>query len=161
MPLMGERLIVAYKLTKGSIQTLAALALALVPGGELSAAIGRFALLVQEHVSAKWAYLIDTLVDGVTPSRVKLAIAAIAADGLFTLLEGWSLWRRKPWAPWFVVVATGGFIPLEIVLLVEHPTILRSLLLLINAATVAYLVHGRLRRRARAADSPDLDHRLA
>jgi uncharacterized membrane protein (DUF2068 family) len=137
------------------VELLVALVAALVPWDVMSTAIGRVALLVHEHVSAKWAYLIDGLAAGGTASRMKLATAALAFDGVATLIEGWSLWRRRSWAPWFIIAATGGFIPLEVMLLIERSTPMRVLLLVVNVATVAYLLWGRLRAmRPAASEGP-------
>ena len=141
----GTRLIIGYKLVKGALETVAAVGVALVTAHALPPGVGRLALLLHEHVSAKWGHLIDALFSGGTGSRMGLAAAALGFDGLCTLVEAWSLWRRRPWAAWFVVAATGGFIPLEIMLLVEHANAMRVALLVVNVATVAYMVHARVR----------------
>jgi uncharacterized membrane protein (DUF2068 family) len=144
----GERLIVAYKLIKGGVQILLAITTALVPLQVMSGDLARVTLLAHQHASARWAYLLEGLMSQVTPARLRLAAAALAGDGLLSLLEGWGLARRWRWAPWFVVVATGAFIPVELLLLLKQATLGRMILLVVNTAIVAYLVHGRRRNRA-------------
>ena len=68
---------------------------------------------------------------------------ALAVDGLSSLIEGWAVWRRRPWAPWLIVVATGSLIPIEVALLFERPTPMKVFILAVNVATVVYMVHLR------------------
>jgi uncharacterized membrane protein (DUF2068 family) len=155
----GARVIVGYKLVKGTLETVAAVVVALVAARALPPGVGRLALLLHEHVSAKWAHLVDALFSGGTGSRMRLAAAALLFDGAFTLVEAWSVWRQRPWAAWFVVAATGGFIPLEIMLLVEQANAVRVALLVVNVATVAYMIHRRVRSVRASLTAPEIRRR--
>ena len=58
--------------------------------------------------------------------------------------EGVGLLLRKRWAEYFTVITTAVFIPLEIYEIVRHVSFMKILVLIVNAAIVAYLIH-RLR----------------
>ncbi len=74
---------------------------------------------------------------------VTLAYAAVFA------VEGVGLWMQKRWAEWLTVIITASLIPLEAWEIFYRPTIGKVLILLVNAAVVAYLVwHVRSKNRS-------------
>jgi uncharacterized membrane protein (DUF2068 family) len=56
-------------------------------------------------------------------------------------VEGIGLWMNKTWAKYLVLVATGGFVPLEAYACVQHATLLRWVILAANVAVVATIAH--------------------
>jgi uncharacterized membrane protein (DUF2068 family) len=60
-------------------------------------------------------------------------------SGLF-LTEGIGLLLRKHWAEYFAVIVTASFLPLEIFELIKHFSAIKVLVIVLNAAIVAYLV---------------------
>ena len=70
----------------------------------------------------------------------ELGAVSFVYAGLF-MTEGIGLWFAKRWAEWFTVIITGSLIPFEIYETVHRPTVIRIVVLLINVAVVAYLVH--------------------
>ena len=76
-----------------------------------------------------------------TPHKMKvLGIGSFIYAGLF-LTEGIGLWLVKRWAEWFTVIVTGSLVPIEIYEIYRHPTPIKAVVLIINIAVVAYLVH--------------------
>ena len=74
---------------------------------------------------------------------VTLAYAAVFA------VEGVGLWMQKRWAEWLTVIITASLIPLEAWEIFYRPTVGKVLILLANAAVVAYLVwHVRTKNRS-------------
>jgi hypothetical protein len=53
--------------------------------------------------------------------------------------EGVGLYRRRRWARWFTIGATGSLMPLELYEIVRAPRPLRMVILLVNIAVVGYL----------------------
>jgi uncharacterized membrane protein (DUF2068 family) len=58
------------------------------------------------------------------------------------LTEGTGLLFRRRWAEWLTIVATSSLMPLEVYELIKEFTVLRLLLLLVNAAVVLFLVYS-------------------
>jgi uncharacterized membrane protein (DUF2068 family) len=144
------RLIVAYKLVKAALWiALAAVFTAAVLGGgaeELHA----LALGLRRHGVSAWSiHVANLLVTATTRGHLALTAVALGLDGVLSLVEGWSLWRRYAWGPWLVVIATGSLIPFELVELVRSVRLGRVLVLLVNVAIVVYLVRRALAERAR------------
>ncbi len=150
----GIRLIVAYKFVKGALEAAGALVLAVGPSLGLGAALIRAALALQRHSARAWAiHLAQAMPALATPRRLHLAAVALVLDAALTLVEGWALRRRHWWGPWLVVFASGGLLPFEVVQLVRHPHVGRVMVLVVNAAIVAYLV-WRVRVERRQATTP-------
>jgi uncharacterized membrane protein (DUF2068 family) len=160
----GEQLIVWYKFGKTALELAVAVAVTVAASGVAARWLPIQALgpALNEHLATKWARIVEAALSGVTASRMHLAAAALAADGLSSLVEGWGVWRGCRWATWVVVGATGGLIPLELALIVEKPSAVRLIVLAINVATVAYMIgtrstrmdrrrHGSWRRRGSIA----------
>jgi uncharacterized membrane protein (DUF2068 family) len=81
-----------------------------------------------------------------TPEKIKgLGLGSMIYAALF-LTEGVGLWLEKRWAEWLTVVITSSLVPIEIYEIYRHPTAVKTVVLLINSAIVAYLVY-RIRNR--------------
>ena len=82
----------------------------------------------------------------VTPRQLKeLSIGTFFYAALLGI-EGVGLLMRKHWAEYFTIITTGALLPLEIYELAKHVTIVKLIVLLVNAAIVWYLI-VRVRRR--------------
>jgi len=88
----------------------------------------------------------------------ELGAVSFIYAGLF-MTEGIGLWLAKRWAEWFTVIITGSLVPFEFYETFQRPTAIRILVLLVNIAVVAYLIHhimhapGSNRRRDTATDA--------
>ena len=92
-------------------------------GGLLNGAATRVATLNRGHV-------------------LKLAIAALAF-GLVEATEAVGLWLEKRWAEYLTVVATASLLPLEVIELTHHVTVLKAFGFVLNIAVVAYLLWAK------------------
>lgn len=61
------------------------------------------------------------------------------------LTEGTGLLLRKRWAEYFTIITTACLIPLEVYEIVRRVTAVKTAILIINFAIVAYLI-ARVRR---------------
>lgn len=83
------------------------------------------------------------------PGRfVAVGIVALAYAALF-LTEGIGLWRRKLWAEWFTVIATGSLIPIELYEVAKAFSWLKLGVLAVNVLIVAYLARIAMQPHAR------------
>jgi uncharacterized membrane protein (DUF2068 family) len=84
----------------------------------------------------------------VTPRQLQEIGAGTFFYAALLLTEGVGLLLRKHWAEYFTIITTGALLPLEIYELAKHFSLVKVLVLLVNAAIVVYLVM-RLRRESR------------
>lgn len=98
------------------------------------------------------AYLLALLewLTGVSPKQiVAVGVGTILYSGLY-LTMAWGLHLRQVWAEWLTIVATGLFIPIEVYEVIQSFRLTYSVVLVINATIVWYL----LRRRSRMSAIP-------
>ena len=83
---------------------------------------------------------------GLSASRIHaLRIVTLSYAAVFTI-EGIGLWMRKRWAEWMTTIVTASLIPFELWELFYQPNLGKVLVVIANAAIVAYLVwHVRTR----------------
>ncbi len=72
--------------------------------------------------------------------KVALMSAATLFYAALFLIEGVGLLMLKRWAEIFTVIITGSFIPLEIYHLIKHFSAMKIVVIIVNAAIVAYLI---------------------
>jgi uncharacterized membrane protein (DUF2068 family) len=88
----------------------------------------------------RFAHGLLSRIVGISPNRLE----ALSADTLIyaglLLTEGTGLLLRKRRPEYFTIVTTGGLIPLELYEIGRHLTAGKVIVLLVNAAIVAYLL---------------------
>ena len=62
------------------------------------------------------------------------------------LVEGTGLLFRKRWAEWLTIVVTSSLMPFEVYELIKQFTVVRLLVILVNAAVVLFLIY-RVRQK--------------
>jgi uncharacterized membrane protein (DUF2068 family) len=90
-----------------------------------------------------WGHVYETVVTRFgNLSRTREAEVAVGAMlyGVLEALEGVGLLMRRRWAEYLVLIATGVFLPLEVVEIVSKPTVFKVGAFAVNVAIVVYLV---------------------
>jgi len=145
---LGFSLIVAYKLGKSVVQTIAAIALEAALYFGATERLHDFAEEALKQGTSRLAELVARAVGQLTTAHhIHILVLAMLLDAVLSLVEGLALHRRYHWAPWLIVVATGGALPFEVVSLAHAVRPLRLLLFLVNLALVVYVFRRALRER--------------
>jgi uncharacterized membrane protein (DUF2068 family) len=97
---------------------------------------------------------------------VRLLLVVALAYAVLEGLEAWGLWHERRWAEYLTVIATAGFLPLELHELTERVTVLRLVALVVNLAVLVWLLwakhlFGLRGGRASEPAGPDWDALLA
>ena len=138
----GLKVIIAYKFLKAPIMLALAGALTFAPSSTIREA-RHVVYQLSEGGGISWR-LAHWLEPHLT-ERVEHRAAIVAwADGVSTLAEGLLLLSGKTWGEWIVVAGISLLLPVEVVALVRRPRLGRALVLVVNAAVVAYLARRRL-----------------
>src|ERR1700720_1484082 len=142
------RLIALYKLLKVLLLLLAAYGELRLHDAALSAKLATWAQgrpLGLEHAVVTRAL---TLFSGLSETQIHVMRIATFTYAAVFAVEGVGLWMQKRWAEWLTCIITASLIPLEAWEIIYRPTIGKILILLANAAVVAYLVwHVRSKNR--------------
>jgi uncharacterized membrane protein (DUF2068 family) len=81
-----------------------------------------------------------TRLSHINPHSLLWLAALGGAYALVSAFEAYGLWNERRWAEYLTVLATAGFLPLEIHELIERVTFVRVFALVINLAILVYLV---------------------
>lgn len=83
----------------------------------------------------------------VTDTKLWLWAGFAAAYAIFRFVEGYGLWRERPWAEWLALVSGGIYLPVEVYELTQKQTWVRVAVLVANLAVVALMAMVLMRRR--------------
>lgn len=148
------RLIGVFKLVKATLLILLAFGVFRAAHGDVVDSIHELARVLRVDPHGEMMEGLVAKVSGISPERLRLlSLGTLIYAALFAT-EGVGLLLAKVWAEWLAVVSTAGFIPLEIMSLVRHPTALHVVVLIVNILIVAYLLFERLRDRGEPKSPP-------
>ena len=146
----GLWLIAAFKFFKGLALLAVGIGTLNLMHKNVAAQIKEWVELLQVDPQNHYIHRILETLSKLDARRLKeLSVGTFFYSALF-LTEGIGLGLRKRWAEYLTIVSTSLFIPLEVYELVKRGTLMKGILLLVNAAIVAYLVK-ELRRNTRIA----------
>jgi uncharacterized membrane protein (DUF2068 family) len=146
----GLRLIAAFKFFKGLALLAVGIGTLNLMHKNVAAQIKEWVELLQVDPQNHYIHRILEKLSKLDARRLKeLSVGTFFYSALF-LTEGIGLGLRRRWAEYLTIVSTSLFIPLEVYELAKRGTPMKGILLLVNAAIVAYLVK-ELRRNTRIA----------
>ena len=146
----GLWLIAAFKFFKGLALLAVGIGTLNLIHKNVAAQIEEWIELLQVDPQNHYIHRILEKLSKLDARRLKeLSVGTFFYSALF-LTEGIGLGLRKRWAEYLTIVSTSLFIPLEVYELAKRGTPMKGILLLVNAAIVAYLVK-ELRRNTRIA----------
>ncbi len=89
-----------------------------------------------------------TVVTRLSPEHLEaFGIGAFLYAAVFTT-EGVGLWLGRRWAEYLTIIATGSFVPFEILEVLRRPTPPRLAALVLNLLVVGYLIYHVRKRRS-------------
>jgi len=74
---------------------------------------------------------------------IRVLLVMALAYALLEGVEAWGLWHERRWAEYLTVLATAGFLPLEIHELTHRVTVARLVFLVLNVAVLVWLVWAK------------------
>jgi uncharacterized membrane protein (DUF2068 family) len=74
---------------------------------------------------------------------IDLLLATAVVYAVVESVEAVGLWHERRWAEYLTVVATVGFLPFEVLELIDRVTVLRLGALVVNLAVLAYLLWAK------------------
>ena len=144
----GLRLVALFEASKGLLVLAVGLELlSLVHRGAQDVGeeiVERFHLNFARHHPRILLYASTHLND----SNVRLLAVAALAYSTVRFIEAYGLWRLRAWAEWFGIISGGVYLPFELYELIRQPTVVKAVILISNAAIVAYLLHVRWNERS-------------
>ena len=136
-------LIIGAKLIKGVLLLLLAFGVYKMTGAGLSDLFDRLVHWVHLDPENRFLSEIGDKLDAVTPANVRWVATGTFLYSLFSLVEGFGLIFRVPWAGWLAIGESAFFIPIEVRELVVRPHWFVFGVLAFNVLIVWYLYANR------------------
>ncbi len=147
------RAVAIFEITKGVLLVLAGFGVLAFLHRDVRALVvelvGRFHLN-PEH---RYPSIFIRAASEVTDAKLWLWSGIAMAYALFRFVEGYGLWRERPWAEWLALVSGGIYLPLELYEVIQKTTWVRCTVLIGNLAVVV-LMGLALRRRRSGPKTP-------
>ena len=137
---LGLRLIGGFKFASGLLLVGLGVGLFRGAGGDPGDEAEYLIAALKLDPDSRYIHALIARVADVTPGQLRAIGVGTFLYALLYLVEGTGLWLRKHWAEYLTVVATTGFLPLEIHELIQRITVVRVLAFTINVALVIWLV---------------------
>jgi uncharacterized membrane protein (DUF2068 family) len=139
-------LIIVGKLVKGALAlALAFGVLKLAKQQDLPDLFARLVTWVHLDPENRFLSDISDRLDQITAANVRIVALGTFIYSLFSLVEGFGLIFRAPWAGWLAIGESAFFIPIEVRELVRHPHWYIVGVLAFNVLIVWYLYANRKR----------------
>lgn len=144
----GVHVIAFFEAAKGTLVLVAGLGLLSLVHHDLQDAAEHLVRLSHLNPARHYPRVFVEFASHVDDTRLKqMAALAFLYTGV-RFVEAYGLWRMRAWAEWFAIASGTIYLPLEIYELFKRATILRGVVLILNAGIVAYLIYVRwLNRR--------------
>jgi uncharacterized membrane protein (DUF2068 family) len=75
--------------------------------------------------------------------EIGLLLAAAIVYAVVEGVEAWALWTERRWGEYLTVVATAGFLPLEVIELIHRVTAFKIGAMAVNVAVVVWLIWAK------------------
>ena len=145
----GIRTIAFFEALKGVLVLVVGFGLLSLVQQDLQEAAERLVRLSHLNPAHHYPRVFIEAFANINDARLRLFAALAFLYAGVRFIEAYGLWRMKAWAEWLAIVSGAVYLPVEILELIKHVTVLKSSVLLINAGIVIYLVHVRwLSRKA-------------
>ena len=96
----------------------------------------------QQHSRSWLGRHLEQVLD-LEPNTIGLFLGLAVVYAVIEWSEAVGLWLERRWAEYLTVVATAGFLPLEVHELLQRVTVLRILALVVNVALLVWLVRNK------------------
>jgi len=135
----GIRLIAVFKLCKAVLLLALGLGAATILHKGVAANLHHWVTLLSLRQENRYVRAVLAWLMGVNRRNLRVfEISTFVYSGLLWT-EGIGLLLLKRWAEYLTVVITSSFIPLELYADFRHPTVAKTLILIVNSAVVWYL----------------------
>jgi uncharacterized membrane protein (DUF2068 family) len=145
-PQVGLKAAAIFEAMKGLLVILAGLGLLAFVHRDAQAFAERLVLHLHLNPARHYPRIFIEAAGRLTDARIWFIATGAFAYSALRFAEAYGLWRARAWAEWIGIVSGGVYLPAEVIALVRRPTILKAILLILNALLVAYLSVIRYRQ---------------
>ena len=141
-------LIAAFKLLKGLVLLAVGVGALKLLNKDAAAEVYRWANAFRVDPGNHYVQRLLVRLSIIDDKKLKELSAGTFFYSALLLTEGTGLLLRKRWAEYFTTIVTSSFIPMEVYELIKRASGVKSVVLLLNLALVAYLATNLYRNRS-------------
>jgi uncharacterized membrane protein (DUF2068 family) len=145
-PRVGLKAAAIFEALKGLLVILAGLGLLAFAHRDAQAFAERLVVHLHLNPARHYPRIFIEAAGRLTDARIWFIATGAFAYSALRFAEAYGLWRARSWAEWIGIVSGSVYLPAEVIALVRRPTILKAILLILNALLVAYLSVIRYRQ---------------
>jgi uncharacterized membrane protein (DUF2068 family) len=139
----GIRTVALFEAFKGMIILLAGFALLRLVHRDLQTVADQIVRHLHMNPARHYPRIFLDAVAGISDSRIKYLAAFAFLYSVVRFVEAYGLWHLKTWAEWFAILSGGIYIPIELIGLFRHATVIKGSIFIINSFIVLYLIYVR------------------
>ena len=137
-------LIGAFKIVKGLLLVATGIGALRLLHKDVAQVIAHWIEVLRVDPDNRYIHALLTRALNISDRTLKEISAGTLTYAALFLTEGGGLLFRKRWAEYFTIIVTTSLLPIELYELIRHPTVAKTVVILVNLAIVAYLA-GRVR----------------
>jgi uncharacterized membrane protein (DUF2068 family) len=137
-------LIGAFKIVKGLLLVATGIGALRLLHKDVAQVIAHWIEVLRVDPDNRYIHALLTRALNISDRTLKEISAGTLTYAALFLTEGGGLLFRKRWAEYFTIIVTTSLLPIELYELIRHPTVAKTVVILVNVAIVAYLAR-RLR----------------
>jgi Predicted membrane protein len=137
----GIRTVALFEAFKGIIILLAGFALLRLVHGELQLIADHIVRHLHMNPARHNPHIFLDAIAGLDDSKIKYLAAFAFLYSVVRFIEAYGLWHLKTWAEWFAIISGGIYIPIELIGLFKHATLIKGSIFVINLFIVLYLIY--------------------
>ena len=150
------RFIALIEASKGAIVLLAGTGLLALLHHDLNAAAVSLVAHAHLNPASKYPGIFLAAARQIDDPRLLQLAAGAAAYSVLRFVEAYGLFRERRWAEVLAAGSGAIYLPFELVEIHDHPGALSIVLMLVNAAVVAVMLHALVQRRRAGHGTPGL-----
>ena len=140
----GIRTVALFEAFKGIIILLAGFTLLKLVHGELQLVADNIVRHLHMNPARHNPHIFLDAVAGISDSKIKYLALLAFLYSVVRFIEAYGLWYFKTWAEWFAIFSGGIYIPIELIGLFRHATLIKGSIFVINLFIVIYLIYVRI-----------------
>ena len=156
----GLRMIAVFEAGKGLLVLAAGFGLLGLLHRDVEAIAERLVRFGHLNPAGKYPQIFLDAAARVTDTRLWLLAGGAGVYSVVRLVEGYGLWKGRPWAEWLAIAAGGLYVPVELYHLWHRFTWFKLAVLGGNLAIVAYLAYALRHRREQERELADKSSRV-
>jgi uncharacterized membrane protein (DUF2068 family) len=135
--------IITFKLIKGVVFVILAIVAYTLSDNDLPTEYRQLLHHLRLNPERKFWVALASQIGKLTEAKVLWAAAGTLTYSLFSLVEGFGLMFRVPWAGWLAIGESAFFIPIELYEIAHGASVWVMMILLLNILIVWYLYQNR------------------